>query len=110
MRRLMARLLLQWTSGPWAASWLNCSRERLSSLEMTVSLVQVGEEGWASYCRVRVEGGGLWPFLDSLASSAPHHATLGSLSPVAGQQGLGSDPRSGVWDPKRVHAWPLDLS
>lgn len=51
---LMQGLLSQWTSGPWAASWLSCSRERLSSPEVTVSLVQVGEEGWASHCRVGV--------------------------------------------------------
>ncbi|XP_073940855.1 mitogen-activated protein kinase 11 isoform X3 [Castor canadensis] len=32
--------LHQWTSGLWAASWLSCSRERPSSLEMTSSLTR----------------------------------------------------------------------
>lgn len=66
--------------------------------------------GWGGGLGLLLQGGGRGRWAQALASSAPNHATLGSLSPVAGEQGLGSDPRSGVWDPRRVHAWLLDLS
>lgn len=79
MGRLMETLPQQWTSGLWAASWPSCSRERPSSQEMTVSLAPFGEERGAMVpsCGIGVEGGGLWPFLASLAASAPWPATLG---------------------------------
>lgn len=44
-------------------------------------------------------GGGHWPFLAGLAFSAPCGPTLGSLTPAAGEQVLGSAPRSGIWGP-----------
>lgn len=53
-------------------------------------------------------GGGHWPFLAGLASSAPHWATLGSLTPAVG---LGQCPK--VWDLGglgRVYSWPVGIS
>ena len=56
---------------------------------MTVSLAQVRGEPGSAAARWGSRGVG----------SVPLRATLGSLSPAAGEQVPGSDPTSGVWGP-----------